>query len=43
MLYEVITLPAAKDEVIDGQTVRHAALAQPEVRYRQRYASYNFV
>jgi len=31
-------LPAAKDEVIDGQVVQHATLAEPEVRYRQRYA-----
>lgn len=39
MLAKAITpLPAAKDEVIDGQTVRHARLEDPEVRYRQRYA-----
>jgi lysyl-tRNA synthetase class 2 len=39
MLAKAITpLPAAKDEVVDGQTVRHATLEQPEVRYRQRYA-----
>lgn len=31
-------LPAAKDEVVDGQIVRHATLADSEVRYRQRYA-----
>ncbi|MHB1481487.1 MAG: lysine--tRNA ligase [Bellilinea sp.] len=31
-------LPAAKDEVVDGQVVRHATLNDPEVRYRQRYA-----
>ena len=31
-------LPAAKDEVVDGQVVRHATLTDPEVRYRQRYA-----
>ncbi len=31
-------LPAAKDEVVDGEVVRHATLADPEVRYRQRYA-----
>lgn len=39
MLAKAITpLPAAKDEVVDGQIVRHATLADPEVRYRQRYA-----
>lgn len=39
MLAKAITpLPAAKDEVIDGEVVRHATLAEPEVRYRQRYA-----
>ncbi len=30
-------LPAAKDEVVDGEIVRHAALTDPETRYRQRY------
>lgn len=34
----ITPLPAAKDEVIDGEVVRHAALTEPEVRYRQRYA-----
>lgn len=34
----VSPLPAAKDEVVDGQVVRHATLADPETRYRQRYA-----
>jgi lysyl-tRNA synthetase, class II len=34
----LIPLPAAKDEVIDGETVRHAALTDPELRFRQRYA-----
>jgi lysyl-tRNA synthetase class 2 len=34
----ITPLPAAKDEVVDGQVVRHATLAEPEVRYRQRYA-----
>jgi lysyl-tRNA synthetase, class II len=34
----ITPLPAAKDEVIDGQLVRHATLADPEMRYRQRYA-----
>ena len=39
MLAKAITpLPAAKDEVVDGQVVRHALLAEPEVRYRQRDA-----
>lgn len=39
MLAKAITpLPAAKDEVIDGEVVRHALLADPETRYRQRYA-----
>ena len=39
MLAKSITpLPAAKDEVIDGQIVRHATLADPETRFRQRYA-----
>lgn len=35
----VSPLPAAKDEVTeDGETVRHAALEDPELRARQRYA-----
>jgi lysyl-tRNA synthetase class 2 len=34
----LIPLPAAKDEVVDGQIVRHATLADPETRFRQRYA-----
>ncbi len=39
MLAKAITpLPAAKDEVVDGQVVRHATLSDPESRYRQRYA-----
>jgi lysyl-tRNA synthetase class 2 len=39
MLAKAITpLPAAKDEVVDGQVVRHAALTDNETRYRQRYA-----
>ncbi len=39
MLAKAITpLPAAKDEVVDGEVVRHALLSDPEVRYRQRYA-----
>ncbi len=39
MLAKAITpLPPAKDEVVDGKVVRHAVLADPETRYRQRYA-----
>lgn len=39
MLAKAITpLPAAKDEVVDGEVVRHASLSDPETRYRQRYA-----
>lgn len=39
MLAKAITpLPAAKDEVVDGVIVRHATLADPETRFRQRYA-----
>jgi len=39
MLAKAISpLPAAKDEVVDGQVVRHATLSDPETRYRQRYA-----
>jgi len=39
MLAKAVTpLPAAKDEMIDGELVRHATLADPETRYRQRYA-----
>lgn len=34
----IAPLPAAKDEVVDGEIVRHATLNDPEVRYRQRYA-----
>ena len=30
-------LPAAKDEVVDGEVIRHATLTDPETRYRQRY------
>ena len=30
-------LPAAKDEVVDGEIRRHATLTDPETRYRQRY------
>lgn len=39
MLAKAITpLPAAKDEVVNGQVIRHAGLTDPEMRYRQRYA-----
>jgi lysyl-tRNA synthetase class 2 len=39
MLAKAITpLPAAKDEVVDGQIVRHATLSDAETRFRQRYA-----
>jgi len=39
MLAKAITpLPAAKDEIVDGEVVRHATLSDPEVRFRQRYA-----
>ncbi len=39
ILAKAITpLPAAKDEVVDGEVVRHATLADPETRFRQRYA-----
>ncbi|HUF37382.1 MAG TPA: lysine--tRNA ligase, partial [Anaerolineales bacterium] len=39
MIAKAITpLPAAKDEEVDGEIVRHAALTDPETRYRRRYA-----
>ncbi len=39
ILAKAITpLPAAKDQVVDGELVKHATLSEPEVRYRQRYA-----
>ncbi len=39
MLAKALTpLPAAKDEVVDGQVIKHATLSDPETRYRQRYA-----
>jgi len=31
-------LPAAKEEVVDGEVIKYASLADPETRYRQRYA-----
>lgn len=33
----LLPLPAAKDEIVDGEVVRHALLSDPETRYRQRY------
>jgi lysyl-tRNA synthetase class 2 len=30
-------LPAAKDEMVEGELVRHATLNDPETRFRQRY------
>jgi len=39
MLAKAVTpLPAAKDEVVEGEIVQHATLSEPELRYRQRYA-----
>ena len=39
MLAKAITpLPAGKDELVDGEVVRHSILSDPETRYRQRYA-----
>lgn len=34
----ITPLPAAKDEIVDGEVVQHATLSEPELRYRQRYA-----
>lgn len=34
----ITPLPAAKDELLDGKVIRHTVLADPEMRYRQRYA-----
>ena len=31
-------LPFGKEEVVDGEVVRHAGFSDPEQRYRQRYA-----
>ena len=31
-------LPFGKEEMVDGKTVRHSGFADPEQRYRQRYA-----
>jgi lysyl-tRNA synthetase class 2 len=39
ILAKAITpLPAAKDQVVEGEVVRYATLSEPETRYRQRYA-----
>ncbi|MBC8333133.1 MAG: lysine--tRNA ligase [Anaerolineae bacterium] len=39
MLAKAVTpLPAAKDEIVDGEIVQHATLNDPETRFRQRYA-----
>jgi len=39
MLAKAITpLPAAKDQIVDGELIQHATLSEPELRYRQRYA-----
>lgn len=39
LLAKAITpLPAAKDELVEGQVVRHATFTDPETRFRQRYA-----
>jgi lysyl-tRNA synthetase, class II len=34
----ITPLPAAKDEIVEGEIIKHATLTDPEVRYRQRYA-----
>ncbi len=31
-------LPASKEEIVDGERVVHSAFANPEARYRERYA-----
>ncbi len=39
MLAKSLTpLPAAKEEIVDGERVVHGAFSHPEARYRQRYA-----
>ncbi len=38
LVKSITPLPAAKDQVVEGELVRHATLSEPEVRYRQRYA-----
>ncbi|NIM96311.1 MAG: lysine--tRNA ligase [Anaerolineales bacterium] len=38
MLAKALTsLPAAKEEIVDGERVVHSAFVNPEARYRQRY------
>ncbi len=34
----ITPLPAAKDQLVEGELVQHATLSEPELRYRQRYA-----
>ena len=34
----LMPLPAAKEELVDGERVVHSAFADPEARYRERYA-----
>jgi len=34
----VSPLPAAKEEIVDGQKIVHSAFDNPEARYRERYA-----
>jgi lysyl-tRNA synthetase, class II len=34
----VSPLPASKEELVDGQKIVHSAFANPEARYRERYA-----
>jgi lysyl-tRNA synthetase class 2 len=34
----ITPLPAAKEELVEGELIRHTGLADPETRYRQRYA-----
>jgi lysyl-tRNA synthetase, class II len=39
LLAKAITpLPAAKDQVVEGEVIQHSTLSEPELRYRQRYA-----
>jgi len=39
MLAKSLTpLPAAKEEIVEGESVMHSAFSDPEARYRQRYA-----
>lgn len=34
----ITPLPAAKDQVVEGEVVHYQTLSEPETRYRQRYA-----